>query len=206
MYRDVRREKVIAQIASSYTPTQQAAYSALHDAAANYFNKHAIDEVDLSGTARGAFWIEDIEYSWDGFLRNLRALEANNLPPANTKAADQADARLAATYDRVLAEPSLRQRPPQEFAPRGFLSREERSADRGSAPALQFREHHAGCRSARQNSLGRAARDPAVVREALAGLEDAIEVAFDYGDIFEHAKPLNQPVGASGGSCRDASN
>lgn len=137
MYRDVPREKAIAQIASSYTPAQQAAFSTLRDAAANYFNKHAIDEVDLSGTARGAFWIEDIEQSWDGFLVDLRALEANNLPPADTNATHQAEARLNAIYHRVLAEPSLRQRPPRQLPPPGIpvaggtISREGIRTDHG---------------------------------------------------------------------------
>lgn len=134
-YRDTRREKAIEQIASSYTPTQQAAFSALRNAAANYFNEHAINEVDLSGTARGAFWIEDIEYSWNGFLLNLRTLQAEKLPTADTKAAAQADARLEAMYRRVLAEPSLRQRPPRELPPPGIpvvggtISREGIRAD-----------------------------------------------------------------------------
>lgn len=135
MYHDARREKAIAQIASSYTPTQQAAFSTLRDDAANYFNKHAIDEVDLSGTARGAFWIEDIEKRWDGFLVDLRALEANNLPSAGTNA-HQADARLNEIYHRVLAEPSLRQRPPRPPPPGvpvagGTISREGIRTDHG---------------------------------------------------------------------------
>lgn len=118
-YRDSRRERTIAHIASSYTATQQAAFSALQRAAANYFNKHALDEVDLSGTDRGAFWIEDIEQSWDRFLRDLQALEADEAPAADTEAARLADTRLNAIYLRVLAEPSLRQRPPREFPPPG---------------------------------------------------------------------------------------
>ncbi|HEV2471848.1 MAG TPA: hypothetical protein VGS41_04240 [Chthonomonadales bacterium] len=119
-YRDARREKVIARMASSYTPAQQAAFSALQDAAANYFNKHAVNEVDLVGTERGVFWIEDIEHSWEGFLRDLRAMEADELPAADTTAVDHADARLSILYQRVIAEPTLRQQPLRELPPPGI--------------------------------------------------------------------------------------
>jgi hypothetical protein len=119
-YRDARREKSIARVASSYTPTQRAAFSALRDAAADYFNAHARNEVDLSGTARGAFWIEDIQHSWNVFLRDLLVLEADKLPAADAEANQQADTRLNALFHRVLAEPSLRQRAPPGFPPPGI--------------------------------------------------------------------------------------
>lgn len=119
-YRDYRRQDAIAQITAGYTSTQKSAFSALQRAAADYFDKHAMNEVDLSGTARGAFWIEDIEYSWDGFLRDLRALEADKFPTADSAAARQADAGLDEVYRRVLAEPSLREQPPLEMPPAGI--------------------------------------------------------------------------------------
>jgi hypothetical protein len=136
-YRDFRRKDAIAQIASRYSSNQKTAFSALLHAAENYFDKHAMNEVDLGGTARGAFWIEDIEHSWNGFLRDLRALEADKIPTADSDAAQQADARLDGIYHRVLAEPSLREQPPREFPPagipvtRGTMSREGIRADHG---------------------------------------------------------------------------
>lgn len=119
-YRDARRNEVIARIASRYTPTQRAAFAALQKAAAGYFDRHAMNEVDLSGTARGAFWIEDIEHSWNEFLRDLQALEADEVPRADTGVAQQGDARLSAIYQQVLAEPSLRQQAPGELPPPGI--------------------------------------------------------------------------------------
>ena len=119
-YRDARREKAIAQVTSSYTPNQRAALSALQGAAANYFNAHARNEVDLSGTARVAFWIEDIQHSWNMFLRDLRTLEADKLPTEPHTATRQADAHLKAVLRRVLAEPYLRQRPVARFPPPGI--------------------------------------------------------------------------------------
>lgn len=135
-YRDAGRDRVLVQIASTYTPIQRVAFAALRDAAANYFNKHAINEVDLVGTERGVFWIEDIEHSWDGFLRDLRAMEADGLPSADGTAVDHADARMKALYQLVLADPSLRRQPPRELPPPGIpvmgrtVSREGIRADR----------------------------------------------------------------------------
>ena len=119
-YRDAQRDKAIAHVTSSYTPTQRAALSALQSDAANYFDAHARNEVDLSGTARVAFWIEDIEHSWNMFLRDLRVLEADKLPTESHNATRRADARLEAILHRVLSEPSLRQRPPARFPPPGI--------------------------------------------------------------------------------------
>ena len=119
-YRDAQREKAFAHVTSSYTLAQRAAFSTLQRAAANYFNAHARNEVDLSGTARGAFWIEDIEHSWNMFLRDLRILEAEKLPTEPHNATRQTGARLEAILHRVLAESSLRQRPPVRFPPPGI--------------------------------------------------------------------------------------
>ena len=119
-YRDGQREKVIEEITTDYTPLQRVAFAALQSAASRYFDAHAKNEVDLSGTARGAFWIEDIEHSWNTFLRDLRTLEANNLPKTSPHATDQDDARLNARLRQVLAQSYLRQRPPQGFPPPGI--------------------------------------------------------------------------------------
>jgi hypothetical protein len=119
-YRDAQREKSIAHITSGYSPAQRAAFSSLRDTAANYFNAHARNEVDLSGTARGAFWIEDIQHSWNLFLRDLLVLETDKLPSADAQASQQADDRLNAILHAVLAEPSLRERPPAGLPPPGI--------------------------------------------------------------------------------------
>jgi hypothetical protein len=136
-FSDVRRGKEIARIAVAYTTEQQAALAALQHAAANYFNEHATNEVDLSGTGRGAFWIQDIQGSWDGFLRDLQTLEGGQLPAADTGAAERADARLSATYQRVLAKPSLRDQPLAQLPPPwmpvigGTISRQGIRTDQG---------------------------------------------------------------------------
>jgi hypothetical protein len=134
-YRDARRDKAIARITSGYTPRQRAAFAVLEGSAANYFNAHARNEVDLGGTARTAFWIEDIQHDWNGFLRDLRVFEAGELPMEPRSATYQADERLEGILRRVLAEPSLRQRPPARFPPPGIpaiggtISREGIRAD-----------------------------------------------------------------------------
>ncbi|MGH8144634.1 MAG: hypothetical protein ACREU2_19250 [Steroidobacteraceae bacterium] len=92
----------------------------LQGAAADYFNAHAKNEVNLSGTARGAFWIDDIEHSWNVFLRDLVVLEADKVPVADAKAVRQADTRRNTIRDRVLAELSLRQRPLPGVPPPGI--------------------------------------------------------------------------------------
>lgn len=101
---DGRRADALSKITHGYSASQRQAYAALRKAAGAYFDAHSGNEVDLSGTARGAFEIEDVEASEQAFIRNLKALEAGKLPSGDAK---QADARLNAVYRRALANPGL---------------------------------------------------------------------------------------------------
>ncbi|HKR76147.1 MAG TPA: lysozyme inhibitor LprI family protein [Rhodanobacter sp.] len=102
---DSRRSDALGEIIRGYSTSQRQAYDALRKAADAYFDAHSGNEVDLSGSARGAFAIEDKETSEQAFIGNLKALEAGKLPSGDAK---QADARLNAVYRRVLANPGLK--------------------------------------------------------------------------------------------------
>ncbi|MGH8294695.1 MAG: hypothetical protein ACRETZ_04225 [Steroidobacteraceae bacterium] len=67
-----------------------------------------------------AWFLLMAQHGWNVFLRDLVVLEADKVPTADTKVARQADARLNTVFDRVLAEPSFRQRPPPGFPPPGI--------------------------------------------------------------------------------------
>jgi len=101
---DARRQRMLDEIIRGYSASQRQAYDTLRKAADAYFDAHAGNEVDLSGTARGAFAIEDKEAREQAFISNLKALEVGRLPTSDAK---QADARLNAVYRRVLANPGL---------------------------------------------------------------------------------------------------
>lgn len=101
---DNRREAALDKITRDYNASQRQAYDALRKAADAYFNAHSGNETDLSGSARDAFAIHDLERSERAFLLNLKLLEAGKLPTIDAK---QADARLNAIYQRVLANPDL---------------------------------------------------------------------------------------------------
>ena len=79
-----------------------------------------MNEVNLAGTIRGAAWVEDIQHSWDVFLRDLIDLEADRLSAADAAAAQQAAARVNKILKLVLAEPFLREHPPPGFPPPGL--------------------------------------------------------------------------------------
>lgn len=102
---DATRHAELAELTRGFTPPQQAAWSALNQAATVYFSAHSDHEVDQSGSGRGAFVIEDEQASADALLASLKALVAGKVPAGNAQAAD---ARLNAVYRRVLANPDLK--------------------------------------------------------------------------------------------------
>lgn len=104
---DARREDALDQLTQSYDLAQRQALAGLRQAADAYFQGHAGNEVDLSGTARDAFALEDEGRHRQAFLDELKSLESDQLPAADATAARRADARLNAIYRRVLAHPGL---------------------------------------------------------------------------------------------------
>lgn len=104
---DAQREDALDRLTRRYDPAAKQALAQLRKAADAYFQAHAGNEVDLSGTARDAFAIEDQDRQQQAFLDALEALESARLPAADAAAARQADARLNAIYRRVLANPEL---------------------------------------------------------------------------------------------------
>ena len=99
-----QRAVALARITRGYDAGQQQALAALRKAAEAFFQAHSGNEIDLSGSARGAFQVADRQHSEQLFLDGLKALEAGKLPAAD---AQQADARLNAVYRRVMANPDL---------------------------------------------------------------------------------------------------
>lgn len=102
-FAEVKRRREIARLTGGYTPVQRQAYAALEAAQTAYADARTLHEVDLSGTGRGAFAIEEEEARWSAFQALLAQLAAGRLAPATDAQNQAADARLNAIYRRVMA-------------------------------------------------------------------------------------------------------
>jgi len=106
---DVKREREIAAIAAKFKPNERAAFSRLLNSLSRFVEARGGNEVDLSGTARGAMVVEEEDAQKDAFLAALQAFERGKLPRFSA-AQDQAiDRELNTVYVQ------LRRLPAQEY-------------------------------------------------------------------------------------------
>ena len=100
----VGRDAELGRLTAALKSPAKAAYDKLRKAFETYRDAVADNEVDLSGTARGAMAIGAREDEEDAFLVTLREiLGSGSAPSAQTLAV--ADASLNAAYKQVQAEP-----------------------------------------------------------------------------------------------------
>ncbi len=100
-YRDASFARAIradawTALQSRWTPTQRTAFAALRRAADAYFESASENEVDLSGTLRGAFTTEAREALEIALLQSIQHFEHGERPAADSLPA--ADKALNATY------------------------------------------------------------------------------------------------------------
>ncbi|WP_167083761.1 lysozyme inhibitor LprI family protein [Rhizomicrobium palustre] len=96
------RDRKLAQLTDTYTSEQKSAFAALRKAAQSYFEAHAGDEQDMSGTLRGAFYTGELGAMDEALSNYVNKFENHQLPPADDFAA--ADAKLNALYRKVMKE------------------------------------------------------------------------------------------------------
>lgn len=99
----VKRAAEIGRITAGYAPAPKQAFAALEKAAQAYVDARALNEIDLSGTGRGAFAIEEEEARWTAFQKLLDQLSAGRLPAASAPQNQAADAQLNAAYRKLMA-------------------------------------------------------------------------------------------------------
>lgn len=99
----VGRDAELAKLTSPLKPAARTAYAKLRKAFEAYRETLVSNEVDLSGTARGAMAVGAREEEDEAFLASLREVLGAALLAAAPLA--QADAALNAAYKKVQAEP-----------------------------------------------------------------------------------------------------
>ncbi len=101
-----RRRKTDAFIAK-WNGSDRKAFGELRKAANAFFDLRTSSEVDLSGTGRAAFEIEEREYLENGFLALIELLEAGKLPFFSKERFEAADAKLNAIYAKIRLAPDF---------------------------------------------------------------------------------------------------
>lgn len=106
---DVKREREIAAIAAKFKPNEQAAFSRLLNSLSRFVQARGGNEVDLSGTARGAMVVGEEDAQKDAFLAALQAFERGKLPRFSAAQDRAFDRELNTVYGQ------LRRLPAQDY-------------------------------------------------------------------------------------------
>jgi uncharacterized protein YecT (DUF1311 family) len=92
-----------AALQSQWSAADRAAWRALREAADGFFDARVEGEVDVSGTARGAFIVGEQRQLEDDLLASVQAFERGDLPRGDAAALKAADAQLNASYHAARA-------------------------------------------------------------------------------------------------------
>jgi Lysozyme inhibitor LprI len=98
---DATREAKLAGLASRWSGAERDAFAALKKAMNDYVEAKADNEVDMSGTARGALSIGAKEEEEERFVAALEGLISGDLPHASGRDFAQTDAKLNALYEKL---------------------------------------------------------------------------------------------------------
>jgi len=99
---DARRARKFAAVTQGWDSTRRAAFEPLSAAAEAYAQSSSDNEVDLSGTARAAFMVEQKQALDAAFMALLKSMEAGTLAPASASDFADADAQLNTLYRQLM--------------------------------------------------------------------------------------------------------
>lgn len=98
------RDEKIERLATRWSDAEKAALQQLRKRASAFAEAHGRGEVDLSGSARGAFVREAVDAQEEDFLKSLQEFEAGKLPAFTQNDFAQADKELNQAYQRLKAQ------------------------------------------------------------------------------------------------------
>jgi uncharacterized protein YecT (DUF1311 family) len=97
-FNQVQRQRKLDGILEKWSFADRQAFAELQRSATNFFDASSSNEVDLSGTSRGAFEIGAAASLNDNFVAALESFERGQLPKFTTAEFGVADAKLNAVY------------------------------------------------------------------------------------------------------------
>jgi uncharacterized protein YecT (DUF1311 family) len=105
-FADAERNKKLSDVTANLTRGQRPLYDRLHTAEAAFEDIRINNEIDLFGTARAAFMLEDLGRLREQFIINLQRFSKGDVPPATAMDVTNLDAQMNALYQRIMQAPA----------------------------------------------------------------------------------------------------
>ncbi len=103
--KEQKRGAGFAKLIAPWSAQQKQAFARLESRANDFFDVRSTEEVDLSGTARAAFTIQEEARQREDFRASVAAFEKGALPRDSDAEFKRLDARLNAVYKQLRAMP-----------------------------------------------------------------------------------------------------
>ncbi|HAT7072710.1 TPA: DUF1311 domain-containing protein [Legionella pneumophila] len=103
---DVKRNKKINALVNQWTAQEQLLYQQVRKTAEVYIRDHSMNEIDLSGTARGAFAINAQLGLNQRLFELLQKVDRCETPLVTTKQYEELDKQLNSNYKKLMADTS----------------------------------------------------------------------------------------------------
>jgi len=98
---DVERENQVRELISKWSNNDKTAYNVLRKAADRFFNTREENEIDLSGTGRAAFQIEERASLEEDFIETLKKIDRGEAPKYSEQEFKNADTKLNVVYKNI---------------------------------------------------------------------------------------------------------
>jgi len=102
---DAERARKRATLTAKLTPPAKALYDKLFAAETSFEEKRVSSEIDMSGSARGSFVLQDQGRLRDQFIINLDRFAPGDIPQASAADMKKLDAEMNAVYQRLMQLP-----------------------------------------------------------------------------------------------------
>lgn len=103
-----KRESKLQGLVARLDPAQTFAYNRLKDAAAKFIAAQSSNEVELSGTMRAVFVLEQKDRNWEDFQKLLASFLLGKLPNVASLQLQDSDLKLQAIYSELLSMRELK--------------------------------------------------------------------------------------------------
>jgi uncharacterized protein YecT (DUF1311 family) len=105
-FADAKRKHELDSISRSWSPQVQETFRSLQAAEKAFIKARTRNEVDLSGTGRAAFMLEEEGRLRDQLLINLRRFAKGDIPTASSAEYQNVDRKLNQVYQKIQQAPS----------------------------------------------------------------------------------------------------
>ncbi len=108
-FKEVERKRKTEALTAKWSDADRKTFEKVRKAADSFFDLRSDSEVDLSGTGRAAFEIEERRALENDFVAMIELLESGKLPIFTEKQFAEADKKLNAVYKKIQKAPDFQE-------------------------------------------------------------------------------------------------